>query len=383
MEGKPSCHPESDRNPITGVEILEKRLYWVGWQILLPGSGRRVWDIINHFGSPVTAWQASEKELQEILGNQGARKLVQRRNTVQFAKLEKLLDGINGKVITIEEENYPYLLKSIHDPPPAIFVRGNLPSSHDICLAMVGSRTPSSNGLVITEKLSSELAREGITIISGLARGIDSAAHRGALNGKGITLAVLGCGPDIVYPRENARLMQQIIEKGAIITEFPPGTLPQPWHFPSRNRIISGLSNAVLVVEAAVKSGALITADFALEQGREVMAVPGNINNAKSIGTNKLIQQGAALITNTQDIMNELGIKQNFSYQEVAGLKKIDLTDNESKILELLSEVPMALEKIISLSMLTPEEVAVGLTLLEIKGLIKCLSGKMYIDARL
>ncbi|MEG6521669.1 DNA-processing protein DprA [Desulfotomaculum sp. 1211_IL3151] len=363
--------------------ILEKRLYWVGWQTLLPGSGRRVWDIINHFGSPATAWQASEKDLQEVLGNQGARKLVQRRSTIKFDKLGKLLGEMNGKVITIEDDNYPYLLKSIHDPPLAIFVRGNLPSIHDVCLAMVGSRKPSPNGLVITEKLSSELAMEGITIVSGLARGIDSAAHRGALNGKGVTLAVLGCGPDVVYPRENARLMQQIIEKGAIITEFPPGTLPQPWHFPSRNRIISGLSNAVLVVEAAAKSGALITADFALEQGREVMAVPGNINNAKSMGTNKLIQQGAALIINTLDILNELGMKQKFSYQAEDRLKSVDLTDNESKILALLSEMPITLEKIISLSMLAPKEVAVALTLLEIKGLIKCLSGKMYIDARL
>lgn len=378
-------HPESGRNPISGVGNLDKRLYWVGWQILLPGSGRRVWDIIHHFGSPEAAWQASERDLQDIryIGNQGARKLVQRRNNIQFDKLDKYLEKINGKVITIDDENYPYLLKSIHDPPPAIFVRGNLPNECNIRLAMVGSRKPSPNGLVITENFSSELARLGIVIISGMARGIDSAAHHGALQSNGVTLAVLGCGPDIVYPRENEKLMKEIVKNGAIITEFPPGTMPQPWHFPSRNRIISGLSNAVLVVEAAEKSGALITADFALEQGREVMAVPGNINNPKSTGTNKLIQQGAALIINVLDIINELGIETREIGQATEQFEIDNLDGHEKIVHQLFNDVPLSLEQIIILSRLAPEEVAAALTLLEIKGIIKCLPGKMYIDARL
>ncbi|GAB6180666.1 DNA-processing protein DprA [Desulfotomaculum defluvii] len=364
---------------------MDKRLYWVGWQILLPGSGRRVWDIIHHFGSPEAAWQASERDLQDIryIGNQGARKLVQRRNNIQFDKLDKYLEKINGKVITIDDENYPYLLKSIHDPPPAIFVRGNLPNECNIRLAMVGSRKPSPNGLVITENFSSELARLGIVIISGMARGIDSAAHHGALQSNGVTLAVLGCGPDIVYPRENEKLMKEIVKNGAIITEFPPGTMPQPWHFPSRNRIISGLSNAVLVVEAAEKSGALITADFALEQGREVMAVPGNINNPKSTGTNKLIQQGAALIINVLDIINELGIETREIGQATEQFEIDNLDGHEKIVHQLFNDVPLSLEQIIILSRLAPEEVAAALTLLEIKGIIKCLPGKMYIDARL
>ncbi|ABO50503.1 DNA protecting protein DprA [Desulforamulus reducens MI-1] len=364
---------------------MDNRLGWIGWQILLPGSGRRVWDIIHHFGSPVEAWQASENDLQGVpcVGVQGARKLVQRRKNIQFDNLEKYLEKISCKVLTIDDETYPYLLKCIHDPPPAIFVRGHLPQDDCIGIAIIGSRKPSPYGLVVTETLAGELARGGIEIISGMARGIDSASHRAALMNNGMTMAVLGCGPDIVYPRENEKLMKQIIEKGAIITEFPPGTMPEPWHFPSRNRIISGLSSAVVVIEAAEKSGALITADFALEQGREVMAVPGNINNPKSAGTNKLIKQGASLVTGALDILKELGIETKDIKSQQKKSKKVTLEVNEKKVLAVLSEIPQTMEQVINLSKLLPEEVAAALTILEIEGLIRSLPGKMYINAGL
>lgn len=354
--------------------------------MLMPGMGRRVWDLFNIFGSPKEAWEATEKELSDIpfLGAAAAKKLVQRRESLQYDKVVQYLSKIDCTILTIEDEAYPPLLKTIYDPPPAIFIRGQLPAGESISLAMVGSRQPTPYGLAAAESFAGELAGAGLTVISGMARGIDSAAHRGALKVDGTTVAVLGCGPDVIYPRENERLMKQIMEKGAVLTEFPPGTAPKPWHFPSRNRIISGLSSAVLVVEAAEKSGALITADFALEQGREVMAVPGNINSTKSAGANKLIRQGARLITRPADILEELGLGDIFTHQHRGkGMELASLTASEKKVIQVLTHLPMSMEQIIDQCCLEPREVAAALTVLEIKGLTRLLPGKMYAAAGL
>ncbi|MCL4440339.1 MAG: DNA-processing protein DprA [Firmicutes bacterium] len=365
---------------------MQNRQYWIYWQMLMPGAGRRVWDLVNYFGSPKQAWEAAESELSEIpfIGRDGAKKLVKRRESLQYGKLVEHLKKLNCAVFTIEDEAYPSLLKTIYDPPPAVFVRGALPSGEKAALAMVGSRQPTPYGLAAAESLAGELAGAGLTIISGMARGIDSAAHRGALKVNGSTVAVLGCGPDVVYPRENERLMKQILEKGAVLTEFPPGTAPKPWHFPCRNRIISGLSSAVLVVEAAEKSGALITADFALEQGREVLAIPGNINSSKSAGANKLIRQGARLITRPADVLEELGLGDISLHNRCGkGLDCAGLTGNEKKVMQALTHLPMSLEQIIDECRLEPKEVAAALTVLELKGFTRILPGKMYAAAGL
>jgi len=364
---------------------LQNREYWIYWQLLMPGAGRRVWDLVNYFGSPKQAWQATESELSEVpfVGRDGAQKLVKRRESLRYDRLIQYLNKLNCAIITIEDDTYPSLLKTIYDPPPAIFVRGVLPTGEKAALAMVGSRQPTPYGLAAAESFAGELAGAGLTIISGMARGIDSAAHRGALNVNGSTVAVLGCGPDVVYPRENERLMKQILEKGAVLTEFPPGTAPRPWHFPSRNRIISGLSDGVLVVEAAEKSGALITADFALEQGREVMAVPGNISSAKSAGTNKLIRQGARLVTRPADVLEELGLGELSVRQSGKGLDSFGLTGVEKNVLNVLTHLPMSLEQVIEVCRLEPREVAAALTILELKGLARVLPGKMYVTAGL
>ncbi|AQS60569.1 DNA-processing protein DprA [Desulforamulus ferrireducens] len=351
----------------------------------MPGSGRRLWELFDYFGSPREAWEASEAELAQVyfIGPQRAKKLVRGRDTLEYDKLEQYLKNIDCQVITLEDENYPAQLKNIYDPPLALFVRGALPSQDKIHLALVGSRQASPYGLAVAESFASELAASGVVIVSGMARGIDSAAHRGALLAGGTTIAVLGCGPDVVYPKENHKLMKQIMEQGAVITEFPPGTAPTAWHFPSRNRIISGLSQGVLVIEAAEKSGALITADFALEQGREVMAIPGNINNLKSAGTNKLIRQGAILVTSPAEVWEELGLGDISLKQREQKESQIALTDSEMKVLATLSHLPSTQEQIIHECQLPAGEVAVALTMLEIKGLIRVLPGKMYVTAGL
>lgn len=364
---------------------LEEREYWIYWQLLLPGSGRKIWDLVHHFGSPKLAWDSTESDLSEMpfLGTNGAKKLAKRKKSLQIAKVAEYLKKINCRVLTFADYDYPTSLKKIYDPPPAIFVRGNISFEGKPTLAIVGSRNPSPYGLAVAESFSSELAALGCSIISGMARGIDSAAHLGALKSNGTTVAVLGCGPDVAYPKENVRLMNQIIEKGAVITEFPPGTAPEPWHFPCRNRIISGLSDGVLVIEAAEKSGSLITADFALEQGREVMAIPGNINNKKSVGTNKLIRQGASLITSPQDIIEELGLGEINLISQKNSLETQHLTVSEKKIFDVLSHSPMSIEQILNASSLAPQEVGAVLTLLEIKSLIRVLPGKLYVTAGL
>lgn len=211
------------------------------------------------------------------------------------------------KKITLDNENYPTLLKQIYDPPKVLYVKGNTDILNNISVAIVGCRDSTKYGNKATQYFAYNLSKNNINIISGLAKGIDSFAHIGALQAKGKTIAVLGCGLDIVYPKENEDLFKEIIKQGgAIISEYPIGTKPKKNNFPARNRIISGLSRAIIVVEAREKSGALITADFAMEQGRNVFSVPGNINSITSVGTNQLIKDGAIPVCNYQDVLNNL-----------------------------------------------------------------------------
>ena len=207
--------------------------------------------------------------------------------------------------MTFLAEDYPKVLLEIPDPPPYLYVKGELRGS-ETAVAVVGSRRASTYGMLTTTRLATELAAHGVTVVSGMARGVDTAAHRGALSGGGRTIGVLGCGIDVVYPPENRKLFEEMAEKGALVSEFPLGTLPLAENFPRRNRIISGMSRGVLVVEAMENSGSLITAQFALDQGREVFAIPGNINTSSSRGANRLIKQGAKLVESVDDILEEL-----------------------------------------------------------------------------
>ena len=302
--------------------------------------------------------------------------------------------------MTCQDPLYPRNLLNIYDYPPFLYVKGSL-CPEEICVAIVGSRLASAYGRYVTEKLSRELALKGITIVSGLARGIDAAAHRGALAGKGRTIAVLGCGLDIVYPPENEELAADIAAHGALVTEFPFGTPPNAPNFPARNRIISGISLGVVVVEAGEKSGSLITARIAAEQGRSVFAVPGAIESAGSRGTNRLIKQGAKLIENVEDILEEIlpqaglppvvperpplfsapeAVPENTKTTPAPHSGDVGgLGETESKLLSFITQEPVDVDTLIARSGLTAHEVQSGLLVLALGGIIRQLPGKMFL----
>lgn len=359
---------------------MDDRIYWLGWQYLLPGAGIRVWSLVRHFGSPRAAWEASVKELSGApgVGDEGPEGLARRRSILDPGQEAAKLESLGIAFVCHTDPAYPERLFQIYDPPPLIFVRGGFTPADKLAVAVVGSRKPSPYGLAVAEKLAKDLAAIGVTVVSGMARGIDTAGHKGALAGGGRTVAVLGCGPDVVYPRENFRLMEKIMNNGAVISEFPPGTAPKPWHFPVRNRIISGLAQGTVVVEAAEKSGALITADFALEQGRDVMAVPGNVVNPLSRGPHRLIKQGARLVEGAGDIIDELGLENIFPLPE-AGQAGLKMSGAEEALYRLLSLDPVSLDELISRSGLLPQKAMAALMYLEIKGLARQMPGRFYI----
>ena len=245
-------------------------------------------------------------------------------------------------------------------------------------ISIVGSRNPTRYGRQIAEKIAFELASAGVTIISGLARGIDTMAHLGALRAKGNTIAVMGSGIDVIYPPENKKIFSDIEMHGTIISEYPPGTRPLPGNFPARNRIISGLSNGVLVVEAGSKSGALITVDFALEQGREVYAVPGNIDSSQSMGTNNILKQGAKLVTTAEDILEDLGIEGSLS-GKMPSAKPVQLDIFENQVYSALEEGEKHIEELASITNMDIAKLNAILTMMEIKGLVKQLPGKIFV----
>ena len=276
-------------------------------------------------------------------------------------------------LVSCWDENYPALLKQIHDPPALLYVRGELPRGS--LLAVVGARKATDAGRAWTEKLCAELARSGIGIVSGLARGIDTAAHRGTLQGEGLTWAVLGSGIDCLYPPENAKLATEIEGSGGILSEYPPGTPPLPGHFPGRNRIISGLARGVLVTEAAENSGSLITADFALEQGREVFAVPGPVYHPHGAGPNRLIKQGAQPVTAAEDILTCFG-----ALPVVATCPHAlpELNERERLVWESLGAEPLASEEIAMKCGLTPQELSDILLHLELSGGVQQYPGMRF-----
>lgn len=372
--------------------MKENIKYWI-WLSSLPGLGARKFaELKARFGSPEEVWKVVHSYAPELCGIHPElyEALISDRHKQKVDIYMNKAKRLNIGVITVEEEGYPDNLSKIFDPPQVLYTRGNIIKEDKNAVAIVGSRRASHYGLKMAESLAYELACRGIAIVSGMARGIDAAAHRGALKAGGRTIAVLGCGVDIVYPREHRELMMQIISTGAVVSEFAPEAPPLQLNFPARNRIISGLSLGVIVVEAAEKSGSLITADFALEQGREVFAVPGNINNHNSIGTNKLIKQGACLVTCVEDVIEEIGLQYlipgegkcsenihsgfNFS-------KEADISDEERKVLKLITFEPLHIDRISKISGLSIGSINFVLTMLELKGLVRQLPGRMFVTA--
>jgi len=283
-------------------------------------------------------------------------------------------------VLTWKDEGYPSRLKQIYDLPPVLYVRGSLTPQDEWCLAVVGTRRPTYYGREVAEQIPADLARNGITIVSGLARGIDAIAHRAALDAGGRSISVFGCGLDIVYPRDHLKLAREIMEQGALLSEFPLGTPPRAENFPRRNRIMSGISLGVLVVEAGEGSGALITAGLALEQNREVFAVPGSVLSPQSRGANRLIQEGAKLVLGCYDILEELNL--SMAAQQLEMKEILPATDTESLLLNCLSPEPTHIDEVGRKCGLPISLVSSTLAMMELKGAVKQVGGMNYILAR-
>jgi len=301
------------------------------------------------------------------------------------------------RTISINDAEYPQILKKIHSPPKALYINGSFKEEDDFAVAIVGSRRASRYGIEMSEKLGYDLALGGVTVVSGMARGIDSAAHRGALKANGRTIAVMGSGHGHIYPAENKELYKKIAEAGAVISEFEDDVSPLPRNFPIRNRIISGLTLGIVIVEAAKNSGALITADFALEQGREVFAVPGKISSITSKGTHELIKDGAKLVQSAEDIMEELGLHE-IEPAAVANERELmeekiskktaryvynSLSCDERKVYKMLSDEPIYIDDVVKESGVELSLVSKVLLALELKRLIKELPGKQFVRLRI
>jgi len=355
--------------------------YWVALRLAFGIGNINYKNLINHFQSPENVFKARPGELERVEGIT-ARAVESIRNYKPDRAIDKELDLIDKKavtVITLNDAAYPKNLRNIYDPPPFLYVKGALSSLDDTAFAIVGSRNASEYGMTATERISRELALRGLTIVSGMARGIDSCAHNGALAARGRTIAVLGSGIDVIYPPENRRLYESITGHGAVISEFPMGTKPNAYNFPARNRIISGLSLGVLVVEASLHSGSLITAQLALEQGRDVFAVPGNVHSYKSKGTHKLLKDGARLVENAQDILDEIRVEVSAA---APGEKLPDETPGLSSelqaVVQLLQENPLHIDEIIVQTGYSSSQLSALLLDLELNGLIQQLPGKRF-----
>jgi DNA processing protein len=285
-----------------------------------------------------------------------------------------------ARIVTLEDESYPVLLRKIEDPPPLLYVKGTLTSQDEWSVAVVGTRRASTYGREAASLIAGGLARSGITVVSGLARGIDSQAHRAALDSGGRTIAVLGCGIDVVYPPENVKLAQQVVRNGALVTEFALGTRPDARNFPPRNRIISGMTLGAVVVEAGQRSGANITAGYAAEQGREVFAVPGRITSPGSRGTNRLILDGASPVVEVKDVLEALNL-QMVGHHEAARDVVPD-TEMEARILQYLSSDPVHLDDVGRQIGAPIHEISSALAMMELKGMVRQVGGMTYVVAR-
>lgn len=355
--------------------------YYLGFN-LTPGIGpARLARLAERFGSVRAAWEASEEQLLFCgLDARSCQALLDTRRQVDLdAELERAA-RLGVRLLCLEDADYPELLRQTPAPPPLLYLRGTLAPADEWALAVVGTRTPTSYGKEAARRLCGELAGAGITVVSGLALGIDTAAHTAALEAGGRTLAVLGSGVDVPYPERNRALAEQIAAAGALLSEYPLGTLPAPANFPPRNRLISGLSRGTLVVEAGERSGALITVAFALEQGREVLAVPGSIYSRASQGTNRLIRDGATLVTCAQDVLEALSWTAAAAQQEAQNVLPDDPT--EAALLELLGFEPLHVDELGRASGMPAPAVAAALAMLELKGLARQAGAMQYVRAR-
>ena len=359
----------------------DEKKYWIGFNLVRGIGSVRFQQIQAFFGDLSNAWQAPAEAFRAAgLPEKSVENLVRLRTETDLDQLYESILAQDISVLIPSEPEYPRLLREINQPPPVLYVRGSLTPADDFSVAMVGTRKVTPYGKQIARDTSTFLAGHGLTIVSGLARGVDALAHQHALKAGGRTIAVLGSGVDVIYPPEHRKLAEAIIENGAIISDYPIGTKPEGVNFPPRNRIISGLSLATIVVEAGERSGALITAEFAVEQGRDVFAVPGNVFSPMSHGTNRLIQDGAYAMISPQNVLDGLGLAQVDEFQAARQTLPADTT--EAKILQVLDFEPVHVDEICHAADLAVETVTAALTMMELKGMVQHVGGMRYTAIR-
>lgn len=355
--------------------------YWVGFNIVRGIGPVRLRALLDFFGDIERAWHAPADGLRNAgLDSRSLNNLLAARNELDLDREVEKVAAAGARVLTWESHDYPHLLREIPAPPPVLYVKGTLTEEDGWAVCVVGTRRASTYGREVTRRLAGALARSGITIVSGLARGIDGEAHKAALEAGGRTIAVLGCGIDRVYPPEHRKLAEEIVENGALVSDYALGTAPEGGNFPPRNRIISGLSLGVLVTEAGARSGALITVDYAAEQGRDVFAVPGSVLNRGSKGTNSLIQDGAKIVLSPEDILVELNLTMVAEQTEVRQVLPADET--EEALLSQLSAEPIHVDELQRQLNLPIAQVTSTLALMELKGMVRQVGGMKYIVAR-
>ncbi|HSD82890.1 MAG TPA: DNA-processing protein DprA [Anaerolineae bacterium] len=360
---------------------MEDKRYWIGFTLIKGIGAVRLQALIHHFGDLEAAWKAAPADLAGAgLGPKLIERVLRARQGVDLEKFWDQISAQGIQVLTWNDERYPDRLKEIDQPPPVLFIRGEYMPEDLFAVAIVGTRRITPYGRQLTDEIAAFLGSNGITVVGGLARGVDAMAHQSALRAGGRTLAVLGSGVDRIYPPEHRGLADQIMERGAIISDYAPGTPPDASNFPPRNRIISGLSLAVVVVEAGETSGALITAEFAAEQGREVFAIPGSILAPQSKGTNKLIQRGAQPLLSAQDLMQALDLTRMGEQKTARKILPSDAV--EAQLLKSLSDQPLHVDEIRNQTGLPIEKVSATLALMELKGMVRQVGGMNYVAVR-
>jgi DNA processing protein len=364
-----------------GLVLDDYRKYWVGFNLVKGIGAVRLRSLLDVFGDAKAAWDAPQDALKSAgLHPNLVANLAKARKEISLEKVWENIQKLGITVLTWEDPAYPSRLKDVSPSAPVLYLRGTLEPDDTWAVAIVGTRRVSAYGRQVTARIATRLAQAGVTIVSGLARGVDGIAHKTALEQGGRTLAVLGSGVDRIYPPEHRNLATQIMEQGAVISNYPPGTAPEASNFPPRNRIISGLSMATIIVEAGARSGALITAAFAVEQGRDVFAVPGSILAPQSQGTNRLIQEGARVLLDPQDILEVLDLTR-VTEQSTARMV-LPTNATEAQLFEVLSHEPLHVDEIRNQTRLSIEDVTANLALMELKGMVRQVGGMRYTAIR-
>lgn len=361
--------------------MIDDLPFWLGFNLVSGIGPVRVRALLDTFGDLGTAWQADSLQLRDVgLDRRSLDNLLSARSELSLDREMEKVQRAGVHLVTWQDQDYPRHLLNIYAPPHLLYVRGTLTPGDAWAVGVVGTRKATVYGREAARFLAGGLARNSITVVSGLARGIDGEAHRAALEAGGRTIAALGCGIDIVYPAEHRSLSHEIVEHGALISEYPLGTKPEGVNFPPRNRIISGLSIGVVVIQAGTRSGALITADFAAEQGRDVFAVPGSIFDRSSVGCNRLIREGAIPALSVEDIVEELNLTMVEQQAEVRAV--VPSTSLEAQLLAQLSSEPVHVDQVCRKTDLPVAQVSSTLALMELKGMVRQVGGMNYIVAR-